>query len=427
MRLAFLLCLTAGPAVAADWPQWRGPNRDGKSADTGLATVWPAGGPKLAWKLDNVGTGYGQVAVVGDSVYLIGAEGKKAGAKEFVLCLSAADGKEKWRTPLETAAAKFSDGWGGGPRGTPTVAGGKLFALGASGDLHALDAAGGKLLWHKNLVSDFGGTVPNWGYSESPLADGGNVVVTPGSKTGMVALKADSGEVAWKCTELADKAGYSGIIPAVVGGVRVYVQQTAEHAVGVRAADGKLLFKTGEIGRRTAVIPTPVVAGDLAFFTAGYGAGCECYRLAADGSGGVTAEKVYSKNKVVVNHHGGVIEKDGFVFGHSDGGQGWVCFDYKTGPDEPVWKDKGPGKGSITYADGHFYLYGEKSGELVRIRATKDGFQEAGRFTIPKTSAERKGTNGAVWPHPAVANGKLYLRDYELLFVYDLGAKVAAK
>ena len=270
-----------------------------------------------------------------------------------------------------------------------------------------LDAAAGKRVWKKNLVSDFGGGVPQWGYSESPLVDGGNVVVTPGNKTGMVALEADTGEVAWKCEELKDGAGYSAIIPVDVGGVRTYVQQTMAHAVGVRAADGKLLFSTGEIGRRVAVIPTPVVVGDLAFFTSGYGAGCECYRLKADGTGGVTAEKVYSKNKVLANHHGGVIEQGGYVFGHSDsdGGQ-WVCFDYKAGADEPVWKAKGPGKGSITYADGHFYLYGEGKGELVRIKATNAGFEEAGRFTIPQASADRKGTQGKVWPHPVVANGK---------------------
>ena len=137
----------------------------------------------------------------------------------------------------------------------------------------------------------------------------------------------------------------------------------------------------------------------------------------------MTPEKVYSKNKVLVNHHGGVVEHNGYMFGHSDGNGGlnkWVCFDYKTGPDEPVWANPGPGKGSVTFADGQLYLYGEKSGELVRARATKDGWQETGRFTIPKTSQQRKGTQGAVWPHPAVANGKLFLRDYELLFVYDL-------
>jgi outer membrane protein assembly factor BamB len=445
MRLAFLLL--AVTATAADWPQWRGPNRDGKSADTGVSAAWPSGGPKLAWKLDNVGTGYGQVAVVGDRVYLVGADGKKKGAPEFVLCLSAADGKEVWKSPLDTAPAEFLDQWGGGPRGTPTVAGDKLYALGASGDLVCLAVADGKRLWKKNLVTDFGGSVPQWGYSESPLVDDGKVVVTPGGKpppgkkgrpapaappssgpaSGMVALDAATGNPVWACTELTDPAHYSSAVVATVGGVKLYVQQTGTNAVGLRASDGKLLFRTGELQRTIAVIPSPVVVGDLAFFTAGYGAGCELYKLAADGSGGVTADKVYTKNKVMVNHHGGVVEHNGYVFGHCEGRGGgsntWVCFDYKKGPDEPEWSKPGPGKGSVTYADGHLYLYGEKSGELIRVKATKDGYQEVGKFAIPKTSEQRKGTQGAVWPHPAIANGKLYLRDYELLYVYELAGK----
>ncbi|MFO0847907.1 MAG: PQQ-binding-like beta-propeller repeat protein [Gemmataceae bacterium] len=430
--------LLVGSTVAADWPQWRGPNRDGKSADTGLLKEWPKGGPKLAWKLDDVGAGYGTPAVVGDRVYLVGAEGKKAGAKEFVLCVSAADGKQLWKTPIDTAEARFLDGWGGGPRGTPTVTAGKLFALGASGDLVCLNAANGSQLWAVNLVRDFGGSVPQWGYSESPLVDGNKVIVTPGgrpagkgkkgggepakpsakSQGAVVALDAESGILVWGCKELTDPAGYSSFVVTTVGGVRVYVQQTMESGVGIAADSGKLLFKVGEIGRSVAVIPTPVVDGEGVFYTAGYGAGCEYYKLSSSG-GGVKAEKVYSKNKVVANHHGGVIELGGKVYGHSDS-NGWVCFDYKTGPDEPVWKNKGPGKGSIAYADGHFFCYSESKGELVRIKATPDGWEEAGKFTIPATSQLRKGTSGQIWPHPVVANGKLYLRDYELLFVYDL-------
>jgi outer membrane protein assembly factor BamB len=434
---AALLGLMAGTAVAADWPQWRGPNRDGKSADAGLLKEWPAGGPKLAWKLADVGTGYGSVAVVGDKAYLIGAEGKKAGAKEFVLCLSTADGKQLWKTPLDTAQARFLDGWGGGPRGTPTVVDGKLFALGASGDLVCLNADTGSQVWAVNLVRDFGGSVPTWGYSESPLVDGDKVVVTPGgrqpakgkkgaepakpagkSQGAVVALDKNSGKLLWGCQELTDPAGYSSCVITTVGGVRVYVQQTMESGVGIAADTGRLLFKVGEIGRRTAVIPTPVVDGEGVFFTAGYGAGCEYFKLSAAGDG-VTAEKVYSRNSVVANHHGGVVEVGGKLYGHSDS-KGWVCFDYKTGPDEPVWANKGPGKGSVAFADGYCYAYGERTGELVRFLASPDGWKEAGKFTIPATSQQRKGTQGLIWPHPVIANGKLYLRDYELLFVYDV-------
>lgn len=416
---------SAGVAAAADWPQWRGPNRDDKSAETGLLKDWPKDGPKLLWSVTDaaaIGVGYGTPAVVGDRLYIIGSDGPKQTAKEFVSCLSVKDGKQVWQVALNTTTGdgfKYSDGWGGGPRSTPTVDGDRVYVLGATGDLVCVAKADGKEVWRKNLVTNFGGKVPAWGYSESPLVDGDNVVITPGTKTGMVALNKTTGETVWACKELTDGAGYSSIVPAVVGGVRLYVQQTMAHGVGVRASDGKLLWSVGEIGRRTAVIPTPVVADNIAFFTAGYGAGCEAFTLAPDGPGGVSATKIYSKNPVVADHHGGVVEYGGNVYGHSDS-KGWVCFDYKTGPDEPTWASKALPKGSITYADGNFYCYSEVDGTLARIKATPDAWQETGRFTIPKQSGIRP-KQGKVWPHPVVANGKLYLRDYELLYCYDLG------
>ncbi len=426
--LSLLALLAAAPASsAADWPQWRGPNRDGKSPETGLLHALPEGGPKLAWKresLDEIGTGYGSPAVVGGRLYLIGGSTAKVGAEESVHCLDAATGEPVWTAKLKTSPGKFLDGWGGGPRSTPTVAGDRLYVLGATGDLTCLTVADGKEVWAKNLVKDFGGKVPQWGYSESPLVDGARVVVTPGGKKGVVALDAKTGETAWVTEKLGDDAGYSSLVVAEVGGVRQYVTQTAAHGVGVRASDGKLLWSVGEIGRKIAVIPTPVVAGDLVFFTAGYGAGCELYKLEPEGDG-TKATKVYSKNKVVATHHGGVVEYEGKIYGHSDS-SGWVCFDYKTGPDEPVWSSKKLDKGSITYADGHFYCYGESKGTLVQIKATPEGWQEVGRFTIPKLSPTRPG-QGKVWTHPVVAGGKLYLRDYEHLYCYDIGSPKASR
>ena len=426
-RALLFLAAATGTAAAADWPQWRGPNRDGKSADTGLLKEWPKDGPKLLWSAktpEAIGAGYGTPAVVGDKLYVIGADGNKNSSKELVTCLSARDGGKVWQTALTTTSGNYADRWGGGPRSTPTTDGDRLYALGATGDLVCLSTADGKEVWRKNLVSDFGGKVPNWGYSESPLIDGNKVVVTPGAKGGVAALDKKTGETVWVCKELSDGAGYSSLIPTEVGGTRLYVQQTMLHAVGIRANDGKLLFQVGEIGRQTAVIPTPVVVGDIAFFTAGYGAGCEAYKLAPDGPGGVKAQKIYSKNKVVENHHGGVIEFGGHVYGHSNKA-GWVCFDYKTGPDDPVWANQRFAKGSIAFADGYFFCYSETDGALARIKATPTAWEEAGRFTIPATSKLRVGTQGKVWPHPVIANGKLYLRDYELLYCYDLGGTSA--
>ena len=422
--LAILLAapMPKGSGATTDWPQWRGPNRDGIAAEQGLLETWPKDGPKLAWELRDlidIGAGYGSPAVVGDKVYIIGANGAKQDAAEFVTCLAVATGKRIWQTPLTTTPGKFNDGWGGGPRSTPTIDNGMLCVLGATGDLVAMDCAEGKIQWTKNLVKDFGGKIPTWGYSESVLIDGEQVVCTPGSKFGMIALNKATGKTIWQCKEFTDGAGYSSIVIAEVGGVKQYVQQTMTSAVGVRASDGKLLWKAGEIGRKIAVIPTPVLADGYAFFTAGYGAGCELFQLTPDGDAGTKATTVYTKNSTFQNHHGGVVRLGDYLYGHSDAG-GWLCFDMKKGED--VWKDKGVGKGSVSSANGYLYCYGESNGTLALVKAAPQKYDEVSRFKIPATSKLRP-NSGKVWAHPVIAGGKLYLRDYELLYVYDIRAK----
>ncbi len=421
LRIPMLACafLLAATATAADWPQWRGPNRDGHSADTSLLEKWPAGGPKLTWSItsaETVGTGYGQIAVVGDKMYALGASTAKQTAKEFVTCLSASDGKKVWQQDLSTSAGKYADGWGGGPRSTPTVDGDSLYVLGATGDLVCLSTARGEVKWSKNLVKDFGGGIPNWGYSESPLVDGPNLICTPGGRGGMIALDKKTGKTVWQCKEFTDGAGYSSVIVADVGGVKQYVQQTMASGLGVRASDGKLLWKAGSIARRTAVIPSPVMLDNYVFFTAGYGAGCECFKLEKDGDG-TKATEVYTKNKVVENHHGGVVRVGDYIYGHSTN-SGWVCFDLKKG-DEAVWTNRGIGKGSVSAAEGNLYCYSENDGSVSLVKATEKGYQEISKFTIPQKSKLRP-NQGKVWSHPVIANGKLILREYELLFVYDI-------
>ncbi len=409
-------------ATGTDWPTFRGPNHSGVSAEKGLLDTWPADGPKLLWKkadATDIGVGYGSPAVVGGKVYLFGSDSAKQTGTEFVTCLTADDGKQVWQAKLETTAGRYSDGWGGGPRCSPTVADGLVFVLGATGDLVALTADKGDVKWTKNLVKDFGGGIPTWGYSESVTVDGDHLICTPGGKGGMVALKTASGEVVWQCKELTDAAGYSSVVVADVGGVRQYVTQTMKSGVGVRAKDGKLLWQAGEIGRRTAVIPTPVVDADgHVFFTAGYGAGCECFKLSTDGDG-TKADPVYTKNKDVATQHGGVVKVGEHIYGHSDS-SGWVCFDFKKG--DLVWKDKGVGKGSVTAVGDSLFCYSEQSGKLARVKATDKGYEELGSFTIPTTSKLRP-NSGKVWAHPVVSGGKLYLRDYELLYVYEVGGK----
>jgi outer membrane protein assembly factor BamB len=404
---------------AADWPQWRGPNRNDISTETGLLSSWEKTKPKLMWKNDQLGRGYSGPSIVGDRVYISGSRDDK---KEFLFCLNIKTGKELWSTEV---ADFFDNGWGGGPRSNPTVADGLVYVLGPSGDLICIDASSGEKKWSKNLVKDLSGKLMSgWGYSESPLVDGELLLCTPGGNKGtLAALNRKTGDVVWRSKNLTDSAGYASIIAAKICGIRQYVTLTANAVIGVDAKDGKLLWREVNNAYRTAVIPSPIVSGDFVYATSGYGAGCDLVKVTKDEEGKIKSEKVYS-NKNMVNHHGGVVLVNDHIYGFSDG-KGWVCQDLKTGKN--LWEEKsanatkGLGKGSVTYADGRLYCYGEREGTLVLAEASPDGWKEHGRMELPqKTSLKRKA--GLIWTHPVVANGKLFIRDLDLLFCFDISA-----
>jgi outer membrane protein assembly factor BamB len=404
-------------AEAADWPQWQGPNRTNLSEETGLLKRWPKEGPKLVWTYDDAGVGYSGPAIVGDRLYTMGARKDK----EQVYCLEAKTGKPVWSTDIGNV---FNNNWGDGPRGTPTVDGNVLFAIGGQGDVICVETAKGKKVWQKSMQKDFKGQMMSgWGYTESPLVDGDKLIVSPGGSGGtLAALNKKDGKVIWRSSGLTDKAAYSSVIAADVGGVRQYIQMTGVGFAGVSAKDGKMLWHHDKSNYRTAVIPTPIYSDGHVFATAGYGAGCDLVQLTSDGDK-TTAKAVYD-NKNMVNHHGGVVLVDGHLYGYSDG-KGWVCMDFKTG--KTKWEEKGKlGKGSITYADGRLYCYAESDGTLVLIEASPQGWKEEGRFKIPKQTTKRK-PSGKIWTHPVVANGYLYLRDQDLIFCYDVRASAQAK
>ena len=217
---------------------------------------------------------------------------------------------------------------------------------------------------------------------------------------------------AWQSYQWTDPAEYASVIAAEIGGKRQYVQLTGESVGGVAAESGKSLWRASRKGS-TAIIPTPIVRNDLVFVTSGYGVGCNMFRVTPSGAG-FKAEEVYA-NKNMVNHHGGVVLVGEHLYGYSDG-KGWVCVNFENG--EMVWSDKALGKGSISYADGHLYLRSEGSrGTVVLIEATPERWHEKGRFDQPERSDKE------AWPHPVIANGKLYLRDQDKLFCYDVSAK----
>ncbi len=412
IRTTSVFLTVAGLSVAAltdDWPQWRGPNRDGKSAETGLLKSWPAAGPPLAWKITGLGAGYATVSVAKGVIYTAG----DVGDDNFVFALREQDGQQLWSARLGRAGAP---GWGGfaGVRSTPTVDGDLVFAIGQYGEVAAFKAATGKELWRRDFVADYGAKRPEWGFSESPLVDGDRLVFTPGGEKGaIVAVNKRTGELLWQTREFTDEAQYSSLMPAVIQGAPQYVQLTMASVVGV-SPEGRVLWRAARRGA-TAVIPTPVVHGEHVYVTSGYNIGCNLFKISRSGDR-FSAEEVY-KNRVVANHHGGVILVDGHIYGHDDR-RGWTCQNLLTG--EAVWQvNDQMGKGSIVYADGHFILREEKKkgSRVALIEATTAGYRQKGVFEQPDQSSKE------TWPHPVVANGKLYLRDQDVLLCYDLKAR----
>jgi outer membrane protein assembly factor BamB len=392
---------------ADDWPGWRGPDRTDVSKETGLLKKWPAEGPKRVWLNENAGLGYSGVSVVDGRLFTLGARDDA----EQLICLDAATGEEKWATQLGPI---LGNKWGDGPRGTPTVDGTHVYAMGGTGHLICVQAEDGKKLWTVEM-SELGGGKPNWGYCESVLVDGPRVVCTPGgSKGAIAALNKETGEVLWRSTELTNGAQYASIIPAVIHDQAQYVQLFQNELAAVSPEDGKLLWKTSWPGK-TAVIPTPIVSADHVFVTSGYGVGCMLVKIDADNK----LEEVYF-NKNMKNHHGGVLLLGEHLYGHSDG-VGWTCLDFKTG--EIVWNERGAlGKGCVTSADGMLYCVDEGNGEVALVEASPNGWNEQGRFKLTPQTTQRS-PSGRIWTHPVVSNGKLYLRDQDLLFCYDVKAE----
>jgi len=392
--------------ASGDWPQWRGAKRDGISSETGLLKAWPAGGPPLAWKATGIGTGFSSVAVADGKIFTMGdIQGNSS--------LVALDLKGKI---LWTAKVGGTGGGGGypGTRCTPAISDGLVIGISQYGEIVCAKTDTGAEVWRKHMEKDFGGKMMSgWGYSESPLIDGPNVILTPGGPKGaMIALKKTTGEWVWRATEFKDDAAYSSAVPVEIGGIPQYLQLTGASVAGIGAKDGKLLWRAARNGA-TAVIPTPVYHEGLVYVTSGYGVGCNAFSVTAV-NGAFNTNQVYA-NKAMKNHHGGVIRVGEFVFGHNDSG-GWTCMQLKTGT--VAWSNKGVGKGAVAFADGNLYTRSEEgAGTVALVEATPTAYKELGRFDQP----DRSGKNS--WAHPVIAGGKLYLRDQDVLLCYDIKAK----
>jgi outer membrane protein assembly factor BamB len=402
---------------AADWPQWRGPQRAGVSQEKGLLKEWPKNGPKLLWQLNDIGDGYGAPAISGKRVYLVSNKGMD---NEFVQALSVGDGKQIWATSIGKVGNPDQKPSYPKARSTPTVDGKFLYALGSDGDLACLEAATGKLLWRKNLRSEFGGKPGIWAYAESPLIDGNLVVVTPGgSAATIVALNKKNGATVWKCAiPEGDQAGYSSVIVVNAANRKQYVQFLEKGLVGLDAKTGQFLWRYSEMAGTPANIPTPV-ARDNYIYNANPRRPAAALIQLKPSPNGVTTQQVYLQ-RGLPNDIGGQVFVDGCLYGtNPESGlmAGPMAVGFTTG--KIFWKAESIGSGSIVYADGQLYLHGE-NGEMALINATPNAFLEKGRFTPPNQPKHPGGPMEKAWSYPVVSNGRLYIRDLNTLWCYDI-------
>ncbi|MEM9942376.1 MAG: PQQ-binding-like beta-propeller repeat protein [Planctomycetota bacterium] len=421
----FLICFLGTCLVGQafgwdDWPHWRGPERNDISNETGLLKKWPESGPDKVWTFKNAGLGYAGIAVVGDQLFTMGTEEDK----EFALCLSATDGKELWRTQIAQGGSRgrATPGWGDGSRSTPSVDEDRVYFLSANGTLACLKTADGSEVWDASM-EDYGGSIPSWGFAESPLVDDGKVICTPGGDQGTIlALDKMTGKMVWQSEPVRKdmdgtlsspaKAHYSSLLPIELNGKKQYVQLLTLAVVGLDAETGSLLWQSDWPGR-TAVIPSPIFFDGKVYVTSGYGVGSKLIDI----SSGNADDQWMSK--AMVNHHGGVIKVGNYCYGSSDR-KGWVCQDLSDG--KMVWNDKKISKGSVTYADGMFIHVEENDGEVLLIDANESSHEIVSRFVMePQTTRDRK--KGKVWVHPVVASGKLFVRDQDVILCYDISAK----
>ncbi|KAA5544376.1 PQQ-binding-like beta-propeller repeat protein [Roseiconus nitratireducens] len=411
----FPTLLTAGDA---DWPQWRGPNRDGHAAPQSLLSEWPSEGPQLKWSAMDLGTGYSAVSVVGDQVFTMGSVDGQA----IVFCLSLSDGSQIWQTSIGRAGGDndYNTGWGNGQRCTPTVDGDQVFALSDIGTVAALDRETGEVQWKTELVADHGGEIPTWGYSESPLVDQDRIIVTPGNANFMIGLDRKTGSKVWGSKGVNAPAQYVSVVKGAVGSTAYYATASKPGLFAFDAASGDKLFADEMTGNKVAVIPTPVIEGNFLYHTSDYGAGNTLLELTGS-SGAIVAESIYALNtKTMGNHHGGVVLVNGVIYGFTkQSGGNWMAQDFKSG--ETLWMERSrPNRsGSICYADGRLYCYSDKDGTVTLVTPDRSGWVTNGTLTLPsQTEIPRK--SGAIWTHPVVANGTLIVRDQDLMFAYDI-------
>lgn len=407
--LTLVWIVTAPGARGDDWPHAFGPARTSASAERGLNFAWPEAGPPRLWLRHDLGVGYSGPAVVGDRVYLLSGRERS----EFLLCLDLHTGNELWATPV---GELYENDYGDGPRATPTVFGNRAYAIGGRGTLACVQADTGQKHWEFSLVAA-GGELPGWGYSESPLADDRQVVCIPGAAGGVVALDAATGALRWRCRDWIDAAQYTSLSPVSIDGEWQYVALSRERIGGIAADAGQLRWQAPFVSS-VVVTTSPLVADGQILASAGGGTGSEAWRLL----GRTEIESVYA-NKITKSLANGLCLYEAHLYGYSEG-RGWVCQEFASG--RQAWTTKAFERGSVLAVDGKLICLSEDAGLIALAEATPEAWRELRRFTLAPQSQLRK-PSGRIWTQPVLSQGRLLIRDQEVLHCFDLRPAAEAK
>ncbi len=393
--------VVTGFAQSVDWFQWRGPNRDGHSAEIGLLEEWPSGGPREIWRATGAGTGFSSFSASNNRLFTLGARANV----EYVIAFDATNGNRLWEVPN---GQRFRNDMGDGPRSTPTVDGDRVYAFGGTGELVCLEAASGKKLWSLNVVNQFGGNTPYWGYSESPLIVGDRIILNAGGRrASIVAINKLNGQTIWQ--QHNDDAGYSSPMLLRTGSLQQVVFFTGQRGLAVDPRDGRLLWSYNRASNSTANIATPIVRGNRVFFSSDYGTGAALVEVRAAGNIASAQEVYFTRD--MRNHHASSVVVGDHIYGFSSSILTALKFD--TG--EMAWRNRSVGKGSLIYADERLYLYSEQ-GTVGLAEATPTEYRERGRFSI-------KASGPPTWSHPIITDGRLIIRDQDTVYAYDVKAK----
>jgi outer membrane protein assembly factor BamB len=418
--LAMLSLSFPSSSNAQQWAQWRGEGRKNLSAETGLFENWGNAGPKSIWTAKGLGSGYATVTVADGKIFTSGNTEDAQQVTAYSL-----DGKQLWVSPITSKLPKHQYM---GSRTTPTWHDGKLYVVGSSGNICCLDAETGKQVWSRKFDEWNGKMMSIWGFSESPLVDGDLVVCTPGGPDGMVvALDRLTGKEAWVCKipdygdeygvngkSLMDGAGYSSIVISEGGGVKQYVQLVGRGLIGVRASDGKLLWRYTKVANGTANIPTPIVDGDYIFTSTSYNTGSALLELVPDGDGVRVKEKYWLDSRTFQNKLGGMTLVDGHIYcGHGNGSGLPICLEMMTG--KVKWgplRAEGKGESSLIYADNHL-VWRRQDGMVILTKVNSTEMEVVGTF-MPEYQEDNS------WAQPVICDGVMYLREQDKLMAFQL-------